>query len=257
MTAVDVSYPEQVGRLLDRLRDGLRPFVERELQRRLGDQWPEHVFGQADALGAAIALQDVAVLLKTMDRYWKDAFDARLSRLELAQVIELIEWRNRWAHGETFTQSDVARVEDNVDRLLLAVAGAYAAGVERPAATPAVPPARAARDAVAGEAFYKCLVCGGMSSQPDEPWCAYRLPMYQAQGARCGFQTRRWQKIDAAQAATLRSTHAIQDELRRQEFVRMGGPYALGCLGVLLGILALIWVIGPMFIWLKAALTGH
>lgn len=153
--------------------------------------------------------------------------------------------------------SDVARIEDDVDRLLAAVAAAYATGDERTAAAPVVAPSQAARDAVAGEAFYKCLVCGGQNSQPDEPWCAYRLPMYQAQGARCGFQTRRWQRIDAAQAATLRGTYAIQDEIRRQEFGKMGGYYAFGCLAALFGILVLIWVIGPMFIWLKQALTGH
>lgn len=257
MTAVDVSYPEQVGRLLARLRDGLRPFVERELQRRFGERWPERLLGGDDARSAPVALEDVAVLLRTINRHWKDVFEPYLSRLELAMVIALIEERNRWAHGETFTASDVARVEDDVDRLLKAVATATSAGDQPRPASPAIGPTMAAGGALAGQAFFKCLVCNGVNSQPDEPWCAYRLPMYQEQGARCGFHTRRWQKVDAAQAATLRSTHAIQDEFRRREFVRPGGPYVFGCLAVLLGILALIWVIGPMFIWLKEALTGH
>jgi len=250
MTAADISYPEQIGRLLDRLRDGLRPFVERELRRCFGDRWPEQLFGKEDARNASIALQDVTVLLKSMDRHWKDVFEARLSRLELALVIALIEERNRWAHGETFTASEVAQVEDNVDRLLRATAAAS------DQQAPAVGPAPAAGGPTS-EVWYKCLVCNGVKSQPDEPWCAYRLPMYQAYGTRCGFQSRRWEKINRAQAATLRSTYAIQDENRRREFVRLGGPYAFGCLFVLIGILVLIWVIGPMFIWLKAAFTGH
>ena len=38
-----ITNPERVGKALDQLREGLRPFVERELKARHGDAWAHEV----------------------------------------------------------------------------------------------------------------------------------------------------------------------------------------------------------------------
>ena len=71
-----ITNHERVGKVLDLLRAGLAPFVEREIKAKLGKDW---AFELRDLLSDARlgagnngALNDIAVLLVVMDRKWGD-----------------------------------------------------------------------------------------------------------------------------------------------------------------------------------------
>src|SRR5215469_5931349 len=63
---------ERVGKALDKLKEGLRPFIERELKARYGADWSLEVKSLLSdtRLGGGVSepLQDVAALLVIMDR---------------------------------------------------------------------------------------------------------------------------------------------------------------------------------------------
>ena len=52
-----ISNRDRVGRALDQLRDGLLPYISRELYQGIGSNWQE-------GLAPNTSLQDVSVLLK-------------------------------------------------------------------------------------------------------------------------------------------------------------------------------------------------
>lgn len=126
---------DRVGRALELLRDGLRPFVERELKSRHGDRWTSEVkMALSDKrLGTrkGDTLQDVAVLLVVMDKTWGQVFGAILGRAERSLVNELVDIRNRWAHQEPFSTDDTYRALDSVGRLLTAVSAPESADFEK------------------------------------------------------------------------------------------------------------------------------
>ena len=121
---------ERVSKALELLRDGLRPFVERELKARHGDRWASEVKGvlKDTRLGGnnTDAMRDVAVQLLIMDRFWGDVFRKTLGKAERSLVNELIDARNRWAHQTPFSDDDTDRVLDSVSRLLNAVSAPQA-----------------------------------------------------------------------------------------------------------------------------------
>lgn len=129
-----VSNHERVGKALDLLRDGLRPFVERELKVQLGEKWAFEVRDMLNdtRLGATKgdSLRDVAALLVVMDRSWAQVFRRILGKAERSLVNELIDVRNRWAHQDTFSSNDTYRALDSTTRLLTAVASPHAAAVD-------------------------------------------------------------------------------------------------------------------------------
>ena len=125
-----ITNHERVGKALDLLRDGLRPFVERELRSKHGDRWSAELrvtlsdrkLGKSpgDVLG------DVAVLLLVMDKAWGGVFGAVLGRAERNIVLELMDARNRWAHQEPFSSDDADRALDSMARLLTAISAPQA-----------------------------------------------------------------------------------------------------------------------------------
>ena len=94
-----ITNHERVGKALDLLRDGLRPFAERELKSKFAERWPTEVKValSASALGKGKGdpLQDVAALLAVMDKLWGSVFGAILGRAERNLVNELSDIRNR------------------------------------------------------------------------------------------------------------------------------------------------------------------
>src|SRR2546422_6480799 len=119
-----ITNQERVGKAMDLLRDGLRPFAERELRAKHGDRWPSEV--RAALSGRQLGqnkdlLQDVAVLLAVMDKAWGAVFGAILGRADRNLVLELIDVRNRWAHQEPFSSDDADRALDSMARLLTSV----------------------------------------------------------------------------------------------------------------------------------------
>ena len=116
-----ISNHERVGKALELLREGLRPFVERELKTYHGDRW---TFEVKEVLtdtrlggGKGDAMQDVAVQLVLMDRTWGDVFRKTLGKAERSLVNELLDVRNRWAHQTPFSSDDADRALDSVSRL--------------------------------------------------------------------------------------------------------------------------------------------
>ncbi len=119
---MQLSNREQVGRILDEVNDGLRPFLEPLLASRFGAGWPDVVRERTSARTGRDPLADVAATLAIMDRFWRELFaSGPLTRMERSLVIELLEWRHRWAHAEPFPDADVNRVRLSADRLLGAI----------------------------------------------------------------------------------------------------------------------------------------
>jgi predicted AAA+ superfamily ATPase len=125
-----ISNHERVGKALDLLKEGLRPFVERELKSYHGDRWSVEVKEVLtdSRLGGnkGDAMQDVAVQLVLMDRTWGDVFRKTLGKAERSLVNELLDVRNRWAHQNPFSGDDADRALDSVSRLLTAVSAPQA-----------------------------------------------------------------------------------------------------------------------------------
>ncbi len=125
-----VTNHERVGKALDLLKEGLGPFVEREVRRVVeGGALPPALRGFADDPlynGRPIPEWDAAGLLKLMWDAWNDVFRDTLGHAERSLVSELREARNRWAHQEAFTSDDADRTLDSMARLLTAVSALQA-----------------------------------------------------------------------------------------------------------------------------------
>ena len=110
----------EMDRALGLLREGLGPFVAREVAyneqaARLADFRRENGLEQKH-----IGDWDVVPLLKFMDYRWR-LFGQALGLLERGLLRELRDWRNKWAHQEQLAQGDVERALDSAARLLRAV----------------------------------------------------------------------------------------------------------------------------------------
>lgn len=127
---------ERVGKALDLLREGLGPFVQREVQgavkaRRL-DAHELRDYAEDPVLGEKpIPEWDAAGLLKIMWETWNDAFRKILGPAERSYVGELRGHRNRWAHQENFSGDDAYRALDSASRLLTAVSAPQSEELEK------------------------------------------------------------------------------------------------------------------------------
>lgn len=108
------------------LRDGLGPYVEREINNavrtgRLAKADLAKHANDPDLHDRRITDWDVAPLLRVMFAVWNDAFRELLGPSERSLVSELRTWRNRWAHQDRLTDDDADRILDSVERLLTAI----------------------------------------------------------------------------------------------------------------------------------------
>ncbi len=120
-----ISNKDRIQRMLDQLRDGLAPFVERELKGKLGDRWAEKLderreFPLQRQLDGEVAW-DSQALLKTMIDNWQSVLRYALGHNERSWVGELISARNDYAHEKPFNSDDTHRALDTAQRLLMAV----------------------------------------------------------------------------------------------------------------------------------------
>jgi len=134
-----ITNHERVGKALELLRDGLQPFVEREMKAQHAQLW----FEQAKAAVSETQAQpqlfgtedkpkwDVAVLLSVMWNQWQVVFRKTLGQAERTLVSELRDIRNRWAHQSPFSTDDAYRVLDSAGRLLTAVSAPQSAEVDK------------------------------------------------------------------------------------------------------------------------------
>jgi nucleotide-binding universal stress UspA family protein len=132
-----ISNHDRVGKALDLLKEGLRPFVEREMKAQHAHLWFEqakasvsesqaHLFGTEDE-----PRWDVAATLAVMWNQWNDVFRKTLGHAERSLASELREVRNRWAHQEPFSGDDAYRALDSAGRLLTALSASQADEVEK------------------------------------------------------------------------------------------------------------------------------
>src|SRR5262245_159377 len=131
-----LSNYERIGKAMDLLRQGLHPFIERELQTQYGKYWITTVTtGWRNELNwsedSDSPHMDVAALLKLMWEQWNDVFRKTLGHAERSLVSELREHRNKWAHQEPFSSRDTLRALDSAGRLLKAVSAPQTDEVER------------------------------------------------------------------------------------------------------------------------------
>ena len=116
---------ERVDKALELLRQGLGPYVERELQSEKGKAVPQETFirssNDPNLADKPVGEWDIAALLKLMMGTWREVFRAPLGHAERSLVSELLDWRNKWAHQKRFSSDDTDRVLDSVARLLTAV----------------------------------------------------------------------------------------------------------------------------------------
>jgi len=132
-----ISNHERVGRALNLLRDGLYPFVEREMKAIHGERW---LIPAATSLPDSyvkskkvedVLREDVSALLIVMWEQWNNVFRNTLGRTERSIVSELRDTRNDWAHHSTFTTDDAYRALDSITRLLTAISAPEATEVEK------------------------------------------------------------------------------------------------------------------------------
>ena len=131
-----ITNYERVGKALELLRDGLRPFVARELESKYGkywitkatESWPNELVWRE---GEDVPQMDAAVLLRMMWDQWNAVFNRTLGFTERSIVSELRETRNKWAHQESFSSDDAYRALDSAARLLTSISAPQADEIEK------------------------------------------------------------------------------------------------------------------------------
>ncbi len=131
-----ITNYERVGKALDLLRDGLYPFVQRELQAKLGKYWiTEATAGWRNELTWPADQDeprlDVAALLHLMWDQWNAVFRNTLGFAERSLVSELRDHRNKWAHQQAFSGDDADRALDSAARLLTSISAPQADEIKK------------------------------------------------------------------------------------------------------------------------------
>src|SRR5689334_11072994 len=113
-----MANAERVSRGLDAVRDGMRPLCEATWQAAYGDDWPAEVQSRDRNAAGEPQPNDLAWLLKGMQNTWQEVWRHRLGPAERAYTSELRDFRNMWAHQESFSTDDTYRMLDTAERLL-------------------------------------------------------------------------------------------------------------------------------------------
>jgi predicted AAA+ superfamily ATPase len=122
-----ISNHERVGKALELVKDGLQPFVEREMKSQHAQLWIEEARGAVSESQSHLFKKagepqwDAASLLAVMWNQWQLVFRKTLGQAERTLVSELRDVRNRWAQQNPFSSDDAYRALDSSHRLLLAV----------------------------------------------------------------------------------------------------------------------------------------
>ncbi len=130
-----ITNHERVGKALDILKAGLGPFVEREFKHVYGNraeaETAQFIGDDRINAGKPVTQWDIAVLLRFMWESWNQVFRLTLGHTERSLVSELREYRNKWAHQQTFSGDDTYRALDSAGRLLTAVSAPQADEIEK------------------------------------------------------------------------------------------------------------------------------
>lgn len=116
---------QRLSRALELLTQGLSPFVESELKAVYNDGWANAAhasFREIKKGGGDDSIQwDAHALLTVMWDQWNRVFRHKLSQFDRSVISELREYRNRWAHQQSFDFDDTFRFLDSIQRVLTAV----------------------------------------------------------------------------------------------------------------------------------------
>src|SRR5919201_3979644 len=112
-----LSNHERVGKALELLNQGLKPFIVRELRSVHANRYVEFArYSLQNDRRSPAALDednwDTQSLLTIMWDQWNQVFRNTLGYAERNYVSELREVRNRWAHQQSFTYDDTYRALD-------------------------------------------------------------------------------------------------------------------------------------------------
>jgi predicted AAA+ superfamily ATPase len=128
---------ERLGKALELLKDGLAPFVERELRAQDAQGWLGFVRQSVGEAQTKLFKDnqpppwDAASLLAVVWMQWNTIFRKTLGQSERTLVSELRDIRNRWAHQNPISSDDADRALDSIARLLTAVSAPQADEVGR------------------------------------------------------------------------------------------------------------------------------
>src|SRR4030042_4769818 len=129
-----VSNRERVGKALELLNAGLKPFVERELKAVHGNKWLDAAQEglREDRITITKGMKwDTQALLAIIWNQWNSVFNKTLGRTERSIVSELRDVRNKWAHQEPSTIDDTYRALDSISRLLTAISAPESEDIEK------------------------------------------------------------------------------------------------------------------------------
>src|SRR5438128_10961294 len=132
-----ITNHERIGKAMEFLKQGLQPFVEREMKAQHAQRWFEEARdsvsdSQANLFGTEKQPKwDVASLLSVMWNQWQIVFRKTLGQAERTLVSELRDVRNRWAHQNPFSTDDAYRALDSAGRLLTAVSAPQSDEIEK------------------------------------------------------------------------------------------------------------------------------
>ncbi len=127
-----ITNYDRVGKTLDLLRQGMTPFLHRELESMFGAKWRDRVIelfpNDANAAKNVASNEpwDCHIVLVTMWQMWNEVFKKTLGHAERSLVSELRTFRNDWAHQKQFSTDDAYRCMDSAERLLTAVSAPQA-----------------------------------------------------------------------------------------------------------------------------------
>ncbi len=132
-----ITNHERVGKALELLKDGVAPFLERELKSEYQQRWFDEVKSTLSPQQLTFAGSeknpkwDIATVLAVMWNQWNQVFRKTLGQAERTLVSELRDMRNKWAHQQPFTSDDAYRALDSAARLLTAVSAPEGGEIEK------------------------------------------------------------------------------------------------------------------------------
>ncbi len=132
-----ITNQDRVGKALELLKDGVVPFVERELKAQDAQGWLGLVRQSVSEAQERLFSDpqqprwDAASLLAVLWNQWNTIFRKTLGQSERTLVSELRDVRNRWAHQNPFSSDDADRALDSMARLLTAVSAPQAYEVNK------------------------------------------------------------------------------------------------------------------------------
>lgn len=112
------GYEERVHRALSVFNQSIRHLVDEEMALNFGANWKESHSVNNQGRGNSPFRSDVSSSISTIVDNWRSVFSKRLSTKDRSLLIEIREFRNRWAHLETFSFDDCYRVLDSIERVL-------------------------------------------------------------------------------------------------------------------------------------------